>query len=269
VTFGVREETQRAELVTDTLDAVHAQVEAERGHMALVLDEFQRVHEWGGEDAEWALKSVLETHSALSYVLAGSQRHLIEAMMTRKGRALWKQADTLAIEAIDPQEMAEWIHQEAARTRVDLTLDASDEVVRLAGPRTRDIVQLAREVWFEGLSAALGDQSAGTRLVRQARDRLVDVQAALYSAIWRERSAVEQRIMRAVLLEPNVALTSTPALKRYQLGPKSTVQQAIGRLVEGEYLVALPGVGYAFDDPFFRHWIARHVLPDLGFLGPG
>ena len=260
ISFGLREDTARAELIPDTLNAIQAQVASEGGHLALALDEFQRIHEWGGEDAEWSLKAVLEQHRSLSYVLAGSQRSLIEAMVTRKGRALWKQVEALAFGPIDPQEMAEWIHQEAARAGARLTLAACDEIVRLSGPRTRDVVQLAREAWFEGL----GRPQSGPDAVSRALDRLVEMQGALYDTIWRERSPTEQRVLRAVAIDPKVALTGRDALKRYQLGPRSTVKHAGSRLVESEYLVALPEGGYAFDDPFFRRWIELKVLQDLG-----
>lgn len=264
ITFGLREEGVKAELIPETLNAIDAELAAEGRHLALALDEFQRIHEWGGEDAEWALKAALETHRSISYVLAGSKRHLIEAMITRKGRALWKQVDALAFGPIPAEEMAEWIFLQASRTGVALTLDACDEIVRLAGPRTRDIVQLAREVWFEGLRSP----SVGPADVARAMDQWVNVQAALYAAIWRERSPTEQRILRALVVDPRLALTSADALRRYKLGPKSTVQSAATRLVDEEHLVTLETGGYGFDDPFFRRWLELHVLPDLGF-GPG
>jgi hypothetical protein len=264
ITFGLREEGPRSELIVETLDAVSAQLEAVGGHLALALDEFQRIHEWGGEDAEWALKSALESHRSLSYVLAGSKRHLIEAMITRKGRALWKQVDAIAFGPIPAEEMAEWIHQQAARTGVALTLSACDEIVRLAGPRTRDIVQLAREVWFEGMRSS----SVDTLAVARALDQWIEVQSALYAAIWRERSPTEQRVLRALAIEPRLALTSADALQRYQLGPKSTVQATAARLVAEEYLVSLDAGGYGFDDPFFHRWLELHVLLDLGFVPP-
>ena len=193
--------------------------------MALAIDEFQRMHEWGGEDAEWALKASMESHPAISYVLAGSKRHVIETMITRKGRALWKQVDAIEFGPIAAAELAEWIHSQGARTGVRISLDAADRIVELAGSRTRDVVQLAREVWFE---ARTRDEIQPEH-VAKAMDQWVRVQIA-----------------------------------RFRLGPKSTVQKKAVRLVEDEHLVATPEGAYAFDDPFFRRWIEIEVLPDLG-----
>jgi hypothetical protein len=260
ITFGLRDEEVRAELITAALDAIHAQMESEGRRMALAIDEFQRIHEWGGEDAEWALKAALESHPAISYVLAGSKRHVIEAMITTKGRALWKQVDVIEFGPIPTDEIATWIQSQAARTGVHISLDAADRIVHLAGPRTRDIVQLAREVWFE---ARTRDQIQPSHVI-QAMDQWVRVQSALYAAVWRARTATEQRILRALATEPALAITSAAALSRFRLGPKSTVQKSTVRLVDDEHLVSIPDGGYAFDDPFFRRWIELEVLPDLG-----
>ena len=260
ITFGLREES-RADLIPATLTAIHDQLANSKRHLALALDEFQRIYEWGGEDAEWALKAEIERHPAISYVLAGSQRGLIEAMVSRKGRALWKQADVLAMGPIAPQEMAEWIHQEATRTGASFQLEACDAIVAAAGPRTRDIVQLAREAWFEHARRSSELDVAG---VQRRMDSLVQEQATLYSGIWRNRNATEQKILRTLVSQPNIALTSADALERYRLGPKSTVQGTIRRLVDSEFLADTTVDGLAFDDPFFRRWIETTVLPAIG-----
>jgi uncharacterized protein len=262
--FGLREtERERRDLLWEALDAVNAQMEAEGTTLAIALDEFQRIHEWGGEDAEWALKASLETHRNLAYVLAGSRRHLIEGMITRKGRALWKQVDSMAFEPIDPQILAEWIHQHAARTGVSFSLAACDRTVELAGPRTRDIVQLARAAWDAASRIGSGDEA----LVERAMESLVQEQGALFSAQWRSLSASYQRVLRAIAAEAG-AVQGTDAIQRYRLGPKSTVSSALTRLVDSEVLTRDDGGRYGFDDPFFRRWVERFALADLGLPTP-
>lgn len=259
-TLGLREADGDVRMVPATLNAIHEEMESRKMTMAIAIDEFQRLHEWGGEDAEWALKSAIETHPRISYVLAGSQKHLIEAMISRKGRALWKQAEVLSFGAIASDEMAEWIHSQAARTGLSMSLAAADRVVEVAGPRTRDVVQLAREVWFEGQRL----ERVEPEHVDGARDQWVRVQEALYAAQWRGLTQTEQRILRALVREPDLKLTGADALTRYELGPKSSVGVAAARLADEEVLLPLPDGGYGFDDPFFRRWIELYVLAGLG-----
>lgn len=263
--FGVREQGEaRKNLLWEALGAVNAQMEAEGSTLGIAIDEFQRIHEWGGEDAEWALKAALETHRNLAYVLAGSKRHLIEGMITSKGRALWKQVDALAFQPIDPQVLAEWIHDHAARTGVSFSLSACDVIVELAGPRTRDIVQLARAAW----DAAARAGRANETLAEAAMETLVKEQGALFSALWRGLQPTDQRVLRAIAAEPDLALQSTDTLQRYRLGPKSSVFSALARMVDNEVLARDDGGRYAFDDPFFRRWVQVFALADLGLRTP-
>jgi hypothetical protein len=263
--FGLREQgSQRRNLLWEALGAVNAQMEAEGSTLGIAIDEFQRIHEWGGEDAEWALKAALETHRNLAYVLAGSKRHLIEGMITSKGRALWKQVDALPFQPIDPQVLAEWIHIHASRTGISFSLSACDLITELAGPRTRDIVQLARAAWDAASRAGQVDDM----LVEAAMETLVQEQGALFSALWRGLQPTDQRVLRAIAAEPNLALQSADSLQRYRLGPKSSVSTALARMVDNEVLARDNDGRYAFDDPFFRRWVQVFALADLGLPTP-
>lgn len=261
--FGARNQGSDHRLLPDALDAVNAHLERRDMVMGIGIDEFQRIHQWGGEDAEWALKDVFERHRSIGYVLAGSKRHQIEAMVTTKGRALWKQVDLLPFGPIHPEELAAWICEHAARAGVRIPLTEADLIVRLAGPRTRDVVQLARAVWDE--SVRLGEATGGTAV--GAMERLVREQASFHEAVWRTLSVAQAKVLRALAAEPDLQVTSADAARRFGLAPKSTVSSALDSLKEAE-LLARSDTGYVFDDPFFRRWVQVFVLPDLGLPSP-
>jgi hypothetical protein len=261
--FGARDRGSEHRLLSDALDAVNTLLERRGTTLGIGLDEFQRIHEWGGEDAEWALKDVFERHRRIGYVMAGSKRHQIEAMVTKKGRALWKQVDLLAFGPIAADELAAWIAAHAGRTGVRIPLAEADAIVRYAGPRTRDVVQLARAVWDD--YGRTGEAPAGA--ASSSMERLVREQAALHETVWRGVSSSQAKVMRALAAEPGLRAMSTDAAQRYGLGPKSTVSSALNALLESE-LLARAGTTYEFDDPFFRRWVQVFVLPDMGLTAP-
>jgi len=263
IAVGLRPEDRGAEWLPDVLDAVHAQLDAEGRSLGLAIDEFQQIHRWGGEGSEWALKTVMERHQRLGYVLAGSKKSLIEGMITTKGRALWKQVEPLEFGPIDPDILAEWIVQQGARTGVRIPFPVADDIVSMAGPRTRDVVQLARAVWDDALRAGEAREGAAAH----AAERIVREQAAIYERIWRELNSREQQLLRVFVAEPGVQILSTDTERRFGLGAKTTVQSAVGRLVDEEHLVRAGG-GYVFDDPFFRRWVETAALGDLGIEPP-
>jgi hypothetical protein len=249
-------------LVPDVLDAIDAEVESREATLGVGLDEFQRIHDWGGTDAEWALRDAMQRHHALAYVMAGSARSLIEQMIASKDRAFWKLADTMHFAPIDPTIMATWITTRADETSVPFDPAGATTIIALAGPRTRDIIQLARAVW--DAADAEGETASEPDGVRRAFDRLVTEQGALLAKLWSSLSQPSQRVLRAIAAQPGVELTAAESIARYGLGPKSTVYATARRLIDDEVLAE----GMTFDDPFFRRWVERHALPDIGLAPP-
>ncbi len=260
--FERRPSATRAQLVPDVLDAFHRLL-AKRGRTAaIVLDEFQRLVEWGGPDVEWALKAILERHDRLAYVLAGSATAAIEEMVQAKQRGLYKLADTLRVGAVPAEHFARYLEDAAARSGVKrFSSHFAADVVRLAGPRTYDIVLLARAAWFLLRSGRSLDAAA-------VLDSLVDEQSDLHRRVWGQLGDREQRILRALAAEPAGELQAAELRARYHLGPASSVGYSVSRLVEEERLHREPTATLVFDDPFFRRWVQLRTLPDIGLAVP-
>ena len=244
-----------------TLDAVEAELKERKLTIGLGLDEFQRLRKWTDRDIDWQLKEMLEGHRHIAYVLAGSERALVEQMLANRKAGLWKVVETLSMGPIDPALMSRWISDRAATTGVSIDVVVAASIVRLTGPRTRDVVQLARAVWdLRG--------SAVKETVTRAFDALVDEQAPLHRRSWELLTDGQRRTLMVVAAEPAARLTSSATLERYRLGPKSTVQRGAAELVAEEILVRRADEGYEFDDPFFKRWIQRNVIEDINRTAP-
>jgi len=265
LSFGMQKPDAARRLLPDVLSAINEQMTKRGETIGIGLDEFQRIHEWGGEDAEWALRDALQQHDGIGYVLAGSKRSLIEAMVTDKGRAFWKITDTLLFGPIDQGVMARWISSEAGRTGVEIPAAGAERIVALTHPRTRDVVQLARAVWFD---ARARDGHLDESGVDQVFDGLISEQSELYRVLWTKLDARAQSVLRAFAADPDVQITAAESSRRFRLGPKSSVHSAVERLVEAEHLTRLDNGQYGFDDPYFRRWVQVFGLPDIGERTP-
>lgn len=263
--FGVEDDRQPGKVLPDVLDALDDQLERRNHTLGLGLDEFQRIYQWGGEDAEWALRDAIQHHRSIAYVLAGSKRHLIEAMLGTKGRALWKLVDVLRFGPIEPSVLAAWIDARSTATGIRLPPGEAGHCVTLAGPRTRDVVLLARTLWNQARAAGIAEAGAAVA----AFDGVVFEQAELYRAIFAKLAARQQSVLRVFAAEQDVQITAATTLRQYRLGPKSSVQSSVDALVEDEHLARRDDGGYVFDDPFFRRWVQLYALPDIGIEPPG
>lgn len=254
-------DAQRASLAA-TLDTVEAMAKSRKTTIGLVLDEFQEIHRYGGEDAEWHLRGAIQHHSHVSYVLAGSEAHLIERMLG-KGRAFYGLLDQLALGPIDSAHLAAWIDDRMTRHAVKAK-GAGARVVALAGPRTRDVVQVARRC-FERARAT---RSPAAAEVDQAFDDIVAEQDAAIRSAWDGLTPPQQNVLRAVSANTE-GLTTHESLTRFGLRSSGAATNTAVALIDTGILEKAPtATGYTYDNPFFRRWVAVHTLGDLGLPTP-
>ena len=76
--------------------------------IGIALDEFQEIHNFGGETAEWDLRGTIQRDGNISYLLAGSREHLIHRMILNKG-ALYKLVDKMPFGPMDAEYLSNWI----------------------------------------------------------------------------------------------------------------------------------------------------------------
>lgn len=254
-------EDQRNSLA-QTLDSVE-QLAAERETpIGIVLDEFQEVQRFGGESAEWHLRGILQKHTHVSYVLAGSQAHLIERMMD-KGRAFYGLADQLRFGPIDAEHFATWIDQRmtAYGVRAD---GVGAIIVETAGPRTRDRVQLARRC--HDICISKGVATAAD--VARALDDVTAEQEVPLQSTWDDLTVLQQNVLRCIA-EDRYGLTTRDAGERYGLSSSGAAANAASSLIDSGILLRAESLtGYGFDNPFFGRWVRTETLGDLGAPAP-
>ena len=101
------------------------------------------LHSFGGETAEWDLRGIIQRHGNISYLFAGSREHLIHRMILNKG-ALHKLFDKMPFGPMDAEYLANWIDSRLSSAGIKAAKVGAD-IAGAAGPRTRDIVQVARK----------------------------------------------------------------------------------------------------------------------------
>ncbi len=135
---------------------------------------------------------------------------------------------------------------------------AGERSVQLAGPRTRDIVQLARKTF--DLASSTG--TAGPEDVDKACREVFEEEDELIRSMWDGLTAQKQNVLRAVACSTR-GLTTTDVMERYSLRSSGTTANTAMSLVT-EGILVKTGSGYTFDCPFVRGWIVANTLPDVG-----
>jgi hypothetical protein len=254
-------EDQRATLGS-VLDAVNDLARDRGVTIGLVLDEFQDIARFGGEDAEWHLRGVIQRHDYVSYVLAGSKPHLIRRMI-EPGRAFYDMLDVLYFGPIEPAYFASWIEQRMRGAGV-VSDGVGARIMDVAGPRTRDITQVARTCFdrasVTGKAEAHDADLAFADCVAERDDAFAD--------FWQQLTPHQQNVLRALAVAGE-GLTSAETTGRFGLASSSAVSQALAALVDAGRLVREErGARYEFDSPFLRGWVVSRALLDIGIALP-
>ena len=257
---------KQRQTLSGVLDAINETAKERKITVGIALDEFQEIHKFGGETAEWDLRASIQQHENIGYVLFGSREHLIQRMIDSKG-ALYKLLDKLPFGPINPRHMAEWIDKRMAASGIKVQ-GVGDCIVHLAGARTRDIIQVARR-YFD--RTAVRGQATIEDVVNAFEDIIADEHDLLYEC-WLSFTAHQQNILRAVAVGEK-GLTTRETLARFALGSSGTVTNTVNSLIRAGHLIRQDAytrikvttpTGYDFDSPFFKGWVVRHTLSDIG-----
>ena len=132
-------------------------------------------------------------------------------------------------------------------------------IVERAGPRTQDILQVARHVYARGLARGGASADEGALAIRD----VVREEDPVIRTIWSDLTAHQQNVLRAVASGAEQIL-STATRQRFGLPTSSTVAAAVDAMRKRGILTRDHEDGAIhFDSPFVRLWVEWEVLQDV------
>ena len=238
------------ESIVLTLDRI---AEEKAQQIAIVLDEFQAIERLAPRGG-WVLRDLMQTTHHLSWICAGSELSLIEDLIGEDG-PFYRFFESIAVGPIDGAHLASWIEARLAGAGLEVAPGTGADIIRSAGPRTQDCLQLARAVFAE--AGAHGKVGPGEVVAALRRSVLAD--GDRFQTLWENVADSHRRVLRA-LAAGESQLTATSVRDRYGLPTSAAVTKAIRVLRERRYLRSREP--HAIDDPFFREWILLRAMPD-------
>ncbi len=249
------------------LDALDKLAGKRKRPVAIIFDEFTFLDAIGPEQASWQLRSAMQRHQNIVYIMAGSVRHLIDRLHGDQG-PFFGMFGRLIIDRIDPALMAKWIDDSCEKQGIKAT-GVGAACVRSAGSRTRDIVQLARRTFDLALEA----KDATEATVADALLALLEDFDEEFWRLWSPLTSLNKSVLQAIAGGHGASLFHGGTIARYNLGTTANVSQAC-RTLEGNrqgtagYRPPILGrterggrIEMDFDNPFFRTWVARMTQP--------
>jgi hypothetical protein len=252
--LGIGVALQRDARGVDPLPALHAlldlplRLEPERARALIVFDEFQDVTKVNDLDA--ILRSHIQLQGEVaSYVFAGSEQGLMDALFEERERPLYGQAMPMRLGRLADADVAAYVADRFRGTERGVG-EALGPLLAAAEGHPQRAMLLAHRVWAE---TPPGEEATLAGWNRAFEAALLELQPE-FDARWQRLTNVEQKTLRAVL-EGDGSPYRTRVLERLDLA-KPSVQGALRNLV-ARAEVEPSDRGYALVDPLFGVWIDR------------
>ncbi len=258
-----KDSAAQSKALIDVLDKINELAGKSRKKVAVILDEFTFLELIGPERVSWQLRGAMQKHQHVAYVLAGSVQHVIDQLHGDQGPFMGM-FGRLLVGPIPADLMADWIDTSLRKNGIQ-SEGAGAECGLLAGPRTRDVIQLARETFDEAKTKGVAKPST----VKAAFALIVDDFAEEYWRLWSPLSSVNKSILQAIASGHGLNLFHRDTLQMYGLISTASVSQACRTLEQnraGSSGYRPPILGriehptgreYVFDNPFFKVWVQR------------
>lgn len=241
-------------LLLEVLDG-YEKAARDRSHpTGLILDEFQRIVERGGDNAEGQLRAAVQTHRHLAYIFAGSETRVLAAMTGEASRPFYRLGERLFLGPIPRPAFREFLSR-GFKGALVVTDEGIEAILDHAEDVPYNVQLLAHACWESGQATR-----TGTRLTP---DFVAGVEASaarrndpLFTQIWASLTAPQQKSLLALIYEGK-GLASGVVSQRYGV-PVPTIQKAL-KALESRGIVREEGakgeVRLRLEDPLFGAWV--------------
>ena len=255
----VRDRTEPA-LLSETLAGLNQLAASSREPVAVIIDEFQKIVEDGGIQAEGELRAAVQSHDHVGYVFAGSKTRMLSEMTGDEGRPFYRLGSRLFIGPIPREDFRPFISGGFTKARLKIDDDAIETILEVADDVPYNVQRLAHACWAD---AVTGKTPLTQERVVNVLHTLVSRDDPFYTQIWNRISTTQKKTLQAIAENGSEGLFSSSVLRAHELSSPSTAQTAVKALVDAGIVREQEQGGsttYRFEDPFFVVWLELFIV---------
>ena len=218
VQFGIeREKCENPMFFIDALDGFERLATAQPANrpVGLIIDEFQRVIELGGETIEYQIRASIQQHSRVGYVFAGSKtRHAAGYGQQSFSTDSTRLGDTTYIGAIPREDFSPFLKEKFARPGHIANDVVVSRILDLAQDVPYNVQALASHCWYRLMDEETpGESSFTPEFVDETLNLVVRQQNPTHAGIWSQLTSIQQRTLMYVVARNGKGLTSAKVLR--------------------------------------------------------
>ena len=228
----------------EVLDFPEKVAEKRGKRIVVAFDEFQEIGLLNGVEIEKMMKAKFEHHKRVTYIFAGSKRHLLHQIFADESRPLFKFARPMELGNIPKRDFAGFIARKFSESGGRIDGDVVEKILELTKGHPYFTQQLCHELWY------VTKRVMGWQAVEQAIDNILAHHEVEYERMWDELRGLQHNLLLGLAKEPDLSPYSTGFILKYGVKTSAHVQRAM-RSLETKGFVE----GGKVSDLFFKGWL--------------
>jgi hypothetical protein len=163
----------------------------------------------------------------------------------------WRSARQMELGPIPPVEFGEFIARRFDSTGKHIDAHLVDGILTMTGCHPYGTQELCYALW------EVTDDAVTDAALEHALDRVLRAENAHFTYVWDTIPRTQRMVLQALAAGPAGRLLSDEYRARHGLPAASSVQRAIGELVDAELVVRHGRGSYAIFEPFLAEWVRR------------
>lgn len=254
----------QGQMLNATLAALGALEAAGGPRIAIILEGVEHLPRIGGPQALWQLRVGLTEPDPIRAVLtAATDDMAVEA--ARSDGPFFGWATAIPVESIKRKRLSRWVREAVEGSGARIRKAALREIIDAGGDRTGDVVRVAATT-LSAVQRTNGRGKVSRATVQAAVEQIVRESSGWFTADWRALTSRQQNLVRALAAGEEKPFAAA-VRRHYDLRSSAAVARSLELLMQ-KGLVRRTDVGYALDNPFFRRWVQRSALHDVGNVPP-
>lgn len=219
----------------------------------VAIDEFQQIAKYPEKNIEALLRTHIQKIGNSNFIFAGSERHMMQEMFTSSARPFYNSADLLELKAIAPEIYIPFVVGHFEKRNRTIAPENVEWVYNLFKGHTYYIQRAFNEAFAD---TAEGEKCT-MEIITSAIENMVASNDTIFREILSNIPEKQKALLYAIAKDGEAeAITSATFIKRHSLPSASSVQSAVKKLLEKDYITCINKV-YSVTDKLFAMWINR------------
>ena len=236
-----------------TLEEIFKYIELADKHCIVAIDEFQQIAKYPEKNLEATLRTHIQRCQNVTFIFAGSQRHILQNIFFSSSRPFYQSASLLTLGVISEKSFTQF----AGRLFALGNKQISNKFIKTTYHLFEGHTWYVQAIYNELFSLLNENEKCNEKQFMKAVENRINSYEDLFAGILNLLPDRQKELLFAIAKEGKAqGITSGAFIKKYDLHSSGSVQTSASQLLNKEIITHENGV-YSVYNRFFGLWLKK------------